>query len=104
MKKRGGINATSPVGERGFEPPTSASRTLRANRAALLPAPVEDTIGGHAEQLFAHDPMCQRRRELVARRSAYSLVVECNNVTAVHKNSTGLRALSRSHDRRHGVC
>ena len=25
------------VGERGFEPPTSASRTLRANRAALLP-------------------------------------------------------------------
>src|SRR5918998_2824250 len=32
------------VGERGFEPPTSASRTLRANRAALLPALVEDTI------------------------------------------------------------
>ena len=26
------------VGERGFEPPTSASRTLRANRAAPLPA------------------------------------------------------------------
>ena len=25
------------VGERGFEPPTSASRTLRANQAALLP-------------------------------------------------------------------
>ncbi len=26
------------VGARGFEPPTSASRTLRANQAALRPA------------------------------------------------------------------
>ncbi len=26
------------VGARGFEPPTSASRTLRANRTALRPA------------------------------------------------------------------
>src|ERR687897_2836566 len=40
------------VGERGFEPPTSASRTLRANRAALLPASVEDTIG-HSYRQFA---------------------------------------------------
>ena len=43
--------APGPVGERGFEPPTSASRTLRANRAALLPAPVEDTTG-HACRQF----------------------------------------------------
>ena len=32
------------VGARGFEPPTSASRTLRANQAALRPA--RDIIGG----------------------------------------------------------
>ena len=32
------------VGARGFEPPTSASRTLRANRTALRPASV--IIGG----------------------------------------------------------
>lgn len=32
------------VGERGLEPPTSASRTLRANQAALRPA--HDIIGG----------------------------------------------------------
>ncbi len=32
------------VGARGFEPPTSASRTLRANRAALRPD--RDIIGG----------------------------------------------------------
>ncbi len=31
------------VGARGFEPPTSASRTLRANQAALRP--VSDIIG-----------------------------------------------------------
>jgi hypothetical protein len=28
------------VGARGFEPPTSASRTLRANQAALRPAAI----------------------------------------------------------------
>ncbi len=28
------------VGARGFEPPTSASRTLRANQAALRPASI----------------------------------------------------------------
>lgn len=35
-----GVAIATPfrVGERGFEPPTSASRTLRANRAAPLPA------------------------------------------------------------------
>ena len=32
------------VGARGFEPPTSASRTLRANQAALRPD--SDIIGG----------------------------------------------------------
>ncbi len=32
------------VGARGFEPPTSASRTLRANQAALRPD--KDIIGG----------------------------------------------------------
>ena len=32
------------VGARGFEPPTSASRTLRANQAALRPA--STIIGG----------------------------------------------------------
>ena len=32
------------VGARGFEPPTSASRTLRANQAALRP--VSDIIDG----------------------------------------------------------
>ncbi len=32
------------VGARGFEPPTSASRTLRANRTALRPASI--IIGG----------------------------------------------------------
>ena len=31
------------IGARGFEPPTSASRTLRANQAALRP--VSDIIG-----------------------------------------------------------
>src|SRR5215203_1710354 len=43
------------VGERGFEPPTSASRTLRANRAALLPAFVEDTIGRRHRQFPNRD-------------------------------------------------
>ena len=36
------------VGERGFEPPTSASRTLRANQAALLPVSpgiIGDSLG-----------------------------------------------------------
>ena len=32
-----GINRYLMVGARGFEPPTSASRTRRANRAALRP-------------------------------------------------------------------
>jgi hypothetical protein len=32
------------VGARGFEPPTSASRTLRANQAALRPVGI--IIGG----------------------------------------------------------
>src|SRR5262245_7332658 len=42
--------APEPVGERGFEPPTSASRTLRANRTALLPGAIEDTTGHPGEQ------------------------------------------------------
>ena len=37
-----GINTTLNVGARGFEPPTSASRTLRANQTA--PRPVVDII------------------------------------------------------------
>ena len=32
-----GINKVLNVGASGFEPPTSASRTLRANQAALRP-------------------------------------------------------------------
>jgi hypothetical protein len=36
------INITLKVGARGFEPPTSASRTLRANQTA--PRPVVDII------------------------------------------------------------
>ena len=39
------------VGARGFEPPTSASRTLRANQAALRPASI--IIGGF--NLFGKD-------------------------------------------------
>ncbi len=42
------------VGARGFEPPTSASRTLRANLAALRP--VSDIIGGF-------NPCCKLVRE-----------------------------------------
>ena len=38
------------VGERGFEPPTSASRTLRANRAAPLPERRNDTTPGVPRQ------------------------------------------------------
>ena len=42
MRKRrtgltGGSNKELNVGASGFEPPTSASRTLRANQAALRP-------------------------------------------------------------------
>ena len=43
------------VGERGFEPPTSASRTLRANRAALLPESAwEDSTEERVETCRRH--------------------------------------------------
>ncbi len=43
------------VGARGFEPPTSASRTLRANQAALRP---------DKDIIVCLDSSCKLEREL----------------------------------------
>ncbi len=66
------------VGERGFEPPTSASRTLRANRAAPLPATAgayhgecsacnwhgDGRMSGHRRRLPHHTPMTYKQGTL----------------------------------------
>ena len=77
------------VGERGFEPPTSASRTLRANRAAPLPATDERIArGAPSAQPASHDP--SRRRSVLRRasgpiiRSEYAPNVRTTE--AVHNN------------------
>ena len=55
MRKRrtgltGGSNKELNVGASGFEPPTSASRTLRANQAALRPDATDYILTGYVWQ------------------------------------------------------
>ena len=45
-----GINKELNVGASGFEPPTSASRTLRANQAALRPDATDYSLMGYVWQ------------------------------------------------------
>jgi hypothetical protein len=60
MGGRSGMVKLRVVGARGFEPPTSASRTPRANQAALRPVSI--IIDGF--NFFGNNPVCQRKSRL----------------------------------------